>query len=104
MLGHGVMFAQMKAVGASNLLGGGVYCMSPDQWDGHQPARDRIYAAVKGTDGGKPIDNLVVLTGDIHSSWAADLTQDPNNPIPELGGCDPLPAAVHGRSNSSAPR
>lgn len=87
LLGQGVMFAQMKAVGAPNLLGGGVF-MSPDQWDGYQPARDRIYAAVKGTDGGKPIDNLVVLTGDIHSSWAADLTQDPNNPVPELGGYD----------------
>ena len=28
----------------------------------------------------------VILTGDIHSSWAADLTQDPNNPDPAAGG------------------
>ncbi len=30
--------------------------------------------------------NVVVLTGDIHSAWAADLTQDPNNPSVATGG------------------
>jgi alkaline phosphatase D len=34
------------------------------------------------------VNNCVVLTGDIHSSFAADLTQDPNNPLPALGGYD----------------
>lgn len=28
----------------------------------------------------------MVLTGDIHSAWAADLTQDPNNPNLATGG------------------
>jgi alkaline phosphatase D len=32
----------------------------------------------------------VILTGDIHSSWAADLTQDPNNPNVPGGGYDPV--------------
>ena len=40
--------------------------------------------------GAKPVNNVVVLTGDIHSAWAADLTQDPNNPEPSLGGYNPL--------------
>ena len=31
----------------------------------------------------------MVLTGDIHSSWAADLTQDPNNPDLASGGYNP---------------
>ena len=36
------------------------------------------------------MNNCVILTGDIHSSWAADLTQDPNNPDPSTGGYDPV--------------
>lgn len=88
LLGQGVMFAQLKALGLPNELGGGVF-LNPDQWDGYQPARNRLYAAVKGSDGGAPIGNLVVLTGDIHSSWASDLTQDPNNPDADRGGYDP---------------
>lgn len=88
LLGQGVMFAQLKALGLPNAQGGGVF-LNPDQWDGYQPARNRLYAAVKGSDGGAPIGNLVVLTGDIHSSWASDLTQDPNNPDAGLGGYEP---------------
>ncbi|MBN8488938.1 MAG: alkaline phosphatase D family protein [Burkholderiales bacterium] len=92
LLGQGVMFAQLKAVGASNAAGGGLF-LNPDQWDGYQPARDRLYSVIKGSDGGAPVGNLVVLTGDIHSSWAADLTQDPNNPNPAAGGYDPVTGA-----------
>lgn len=88
VLGQGVMFAQLKAVGAPNAAGGGVFINS-DQWDGYQPARDRVYDILKGGNGQPAVDNVVVLTGDIHSSWAADLTQDPNNPNPAAGGYDP---------------
>lgn len=88
LLGQGVMFSQLKSVGAPNAAGGGLF-LNPDQWDGYQPARDRLYAAVKGSDGGAPVNNLVVLTGDIHSSWAADLTPDPNNPDVASGGYNP---------------
>ena len=88
LLGQGVMMAQLKAVGLPNAQGAG-YFLNSDQWDGYLPARDRLYNAVKGSDGGPAIDNLVVLTGDIHSSWAADLTQDPNNPDTGSGGYNP---------------
>lgn len=84
-LGQGVMFAQLKAVGAPNAAGGGVF-LNSDQWDGYQPARDRIYSVLKGGAGQAPVANVVVLTGDIHTSWAADLTPDPNNPNPAAGG------------------
>ena len=43
---------------------------------------------LKGGAGQPAVDNVVVLTGDIHSSWAADLTQDPNNPNTASGGYD----------------
>ncbi len=87
IIGQGVMFAQVKAVGAPNALGGGAF-LNPDAWDGYQPSRDRLFDAFKGAHGKKPIDNVVVLTGDIHSSWAADLTPDPNNPVAAAGGYD----------------
>lgn len=87
LLGQGVMFAQLKLQGATNAAGGGVF-LNPDQWDGYQPARNRIYSAIQGADGGTPISNLVVLTGDIHSAFAAELTPDPNNPDTSAGGYD----------------
>jgi alkaline phosphatase D len=85
MLGQGVMFAQVKVQAGANAAGGGVYFNS-DAWDGYQPARDRIYDVLKGTGEQTPVNNVVVLTGDIHSSWAADLTQDPNNGNVATGG------------------
>jgi alkaline phosphatase D len=87
-IGQGVMFAQLKAVAAPLAAGGGVF-LNADQWDGYQPARDRIYAVLKGDATNTPVSNCVVLTGDIHSSWAADLSQDPNNPVVASGGYNP---------------
>jgi alkaline phosphatase D len=94
LIGQGVMFAQLKAVGAPNAVQFGGVFLNPDQWDGYQPARDRIYDILKG-DGVNipPICNCVFLTGDIHSSWAADLSQDPNNPVVQAGGYDPATGA-----------
>jgi alkaline phosphatase D len=88
IIGQQVMMAQLKAVGAPNALGGGAF-LNPDQWDGYQPSRSRIFDALKGGYGKRTIDNVIVLTGDIHSSWAADLTPDPNNPVAAAGGYDP---------------
>lgn len=84
-IGQGVMFAQLKAQAAPLSAGGGLFFNS-DQWDGYQPARDRLYDVLKGDAQQPPVDNCVILTGDIHSSWAADLSQDPNNPDTASGG------------------
>lgn len=92
MLGQGVMFAQLKGVGAANAAGGGVF-LNSDQWDGYEPARNRIYDVLKGDATRAPVDDVVVLTGDIHSSWAADLTQDPNNLDLASGGYNPATGA-----------
>ncbi|WP_010531341.1 alkaline phosphatase D family protein [Lentibacillus jeotgali] len=45
---------------------------SMDAWDGYTPARQRItdFAA------NKKMDNLIVLTGDVHASWASNLMAD----------------------------
>jgi len=84
-IGQGVMFAHLKAQGAPLASGGGLF-FNTDQWDGYQPARDRVYDIIKGNANNPPVNNVVVLTGDIHSSWAADLTQDPNNSNVATGG------------------
>lgn len=40
-----------------------------DQWDGYPAERNRIYNYIMNNN----IENFVVLTGDIHTSWANDL-------------------------------
>lgn len=80
LLGQGVMFAQLKAPGANQATDPGLYYINGDQWDGYEPARNRLYAAIQGDAANAAVNNLVVLTGDIHSSWAADLHPNPYNP------------------------
>jgi alkaline phosphatase D len=87
-LGQGVMFAQLKAPGANQATDPGLYYINNDQWDGYEPARNRIYAALSGAGGQQKVDDVVVLTGDIHSSWAADLNPNPYNPVVAAGGYD----------------
>jgi alkaline phosphatase D len=80
LVGQQVMFGQLKVVGAPNALGTSLY-LNPDQWDGYAPARSRIHAALAGDATNTAINNVVILTGDIHTSWAMDITPDPNNPM-----------------------
>ena len=58
------------------LAGPGRNMFNVDAWDGYQVARDRLmqFLALHN------VPNAVVLTGDIHSSWAADLKADFANP------------------------
>ena len=58
--------------------------LNNDQWDGYEVSREKLLDAIRDND----IENVVVLTGDIHTSWAMDLTADPTNPdvyTPETG-------------------
>jgi alkaline phosphatase D len=62
------------------LAGPSLDVFNVDAWDGYQAARDRVTAFLSNNQ----IQNAVVLTGDIHSSWAADLKPDftkPDSPI-----------------------
>jgi alkaline phosphatase D len=45
----------------------------PDQWDGYALSRARVLGLLRD----EAIDNVVVLTGDAHSSWAFDLAENP---------------------------
>ena len=60
IIGNQVMFAPLVIFGNA---------LNEDQWDGYPAERNKIirYTAAN------QIDNLVVLTGDIHTSWANDV-------------------------------
>ncbi|WP_085505873.1 alkaline phosphatase D family protein [Thalassobacillus devorans] len=45
---------------------------SMDSWDGYTPARQRITDYASSID----MDNLIVLTGDVHANWASNLLAD----------------------------
>lgn len=64
VLGQQVMMAQLAA---------GAIGFNMDQWDGYPQNRNRLFDHLQHNG----IDNFVVLTGDIHSSWAMDLSPEP---------------------------
>lgn len=65
LLGQQVMFAPLSLPGATTA--------STDTWEGYRPSRQRVMNAIID----QKLSNVVVLTGDVHSSWAYDV---PNNP------------------------
>ncbi|MGC4087613.1 MAG: alkaline phosphatase D family protein [Polyangiaceae bacterium] len=71
LVGQQVMFGQFM-----NVFAPGACIFNPDQWDGYAAARARVLNLLKS----KPIDNVVILTGDIHSSWAMDICENPFDP------------------------
>ena len=75
VLGQQVMMGTYKNAPGLDANGGGDI-LNPDQWDGYRAARERVFRMIETTDPG----SVIVLTGDIHSSWAHDLARDPNNP------------------------
>jgi alkaline phosphatase D len=65
LLGQQLMFGQ--------LLGDDGVLLNTDQWDGYPASR----AAILDQLAAERIDNMVVLTGDIHTAWAMDIAPDP---------------------------
>jgi alkaline phosphatase D len=72
VLGQQVMMAQLSV--SNPALPPGVRLpLNPDQWDGYAGARERLLQFVQSNS----IDNVIVLTGDFHSSWANDVARNP---------------------------
>ena len=61
LLGQQVMFARMTPVGQK--------VRNADSWDGYQGPRERVLDLLDQ----QRIKDVVVLTGDVHSSWAMDV-------------------------------
>lgn len=64
VIGQQVMMAQLTFAGAA---------LNPDQWDGYPGSRARFLETIDACG----VDNVVVLTGDIHTSWANEVALDP---------------------------
>ena len=78
---------------APGLVRSGGNALNPDSWDGYTADRNRFLDHVRDQD----IDNLVVLTGDVHSSWAMELTRNPADiPYAPLGVEFVAPAVTSG--------
>ena len=65
ILGQQVMFAATSPPGSP--------AGNADAWDGYRPARDRLVDYLEAN----AMKNAVILTGDVHSSWAYDIPRDP---------------------------
>lgn len=70
LLGQQVMLGQLFLENGAKLANG-------DQWHGYPESRTRFLTFLR--DSG--VKDVVVLTGDIHSSWAHDIVFNPNDPV-----------------------
>lgn len=79
--------AQWKVVGQQVIFSPFPIFSNDDQWDGYPASRARILEAIRhGGVEGAAIQDVVFLTGDIHTSWAMEVIEDPE--------ADLLPAAT----------
>lgn len=73
---------------------------SMDSWDGYPAARDRLIDVVKSKD----LNNLVVLTGDVHASWASNLKTDFNDPNSKTFGVEFVGTSISSGGNGADKR
>jgi len=74
VLGQQVFFSQVE------LTAGPGRGFNPDAWDGYTANRDRIVDGIVDS----PVRNALILTGDVHSHWAADVRERPDDPSARL--------------------
>ena len=63
LIGNQVMISPLRFLGTP---------LNQDQWDGYPAERTKVLRHIENGN----IDNVVFLTGDIHSSWANDVPRD----------------------------
>jgi alkaline phosphatase D len=72
------IIGQQVMVGNLNPFG---LVVNDDQWDGYAVERKQLYDIILNNN----IQNIVVLTGDIHTAWAMDLPYNQKNYNPNTG-------------------
>ena len=72
ILAQQVMFAPLRIAGVP---------FNNDQWDGYEFERSRLLEFTENNG----IDNMIVLTGDIHTSWANDIPTALYEPLAQSG-------------------
>jgi alkaline phosphatase D len=66
LIGNQVIFSPVRDPRDNAIL-------ATDMWDGYQASRSRVFAHIETN----AIDNIVFLTGDIHTSWAFEVAPTP---------------------------
>ena len=84
VIANQVMMAQMAVVA------NGVRTFSLDQWNGYAAARARL---MKFLADARP-SNPIVITGDIHTNWVADLKLDFDDPTSPVVGTELVGTSV----------
>ncbi|MCG8393859.1 MAG: alkaline phosphatase D family protein [Pseudomonadales bacterium] len=85
-IGQQVMFAQLNIAELPSLsedqaqLRGNLSAINMDQWDGYAADRLKILNHIDDNN----IDNVVILTGDIHTSWANEIYRNPGSLLGDL--------------------
>ena len=85
-IGQQVMFAQLNIAEIPSLserhaqLRGNLSAINMDQWDGYAADRLKILNHIDDNN----IDNVVILTGDIHTSWASEIYRNPGTLLGDL--------------------
>ncbi len=75
LLGQQVIFAPLQLLGQPSAVASGTI-INADAWDGYRASRQRVLDIIEG----QQLSNVVILTGDVHSSWAIDIPRDPYDP------------------------
>lgn len=94
VLGQQIMLGQLQLAELPNLGAQGAAALSSvlafnmDQWDGYAAERLRLLNHVEDND----INNLLVLTGDIHTSWANEIYKNPATLLGDVLNPTPLAA------------
>lgn len=89
VLAQQVMMAQFDFF-SDRIAGPGAQGYNPDQWDGYVAARNRLFEFLRQR---RP-SNPVVITGDIHSSWAHDLKANFDDPGSETLGTEFITTSI----------
>jgi alkaline phosphatase D len=94
VLGQQVFFAQV------DFTPGPGRGFNPDAWDGYPGSRDRVvdsWTASKAR-------NLLVLTGDVHAHWAADIKQRFDDPAAPVVGSELVATSITSGGDGSETR
>ncbi|MGQ0718922.1 MAG: alkaline phosphatase D family protein [Pseudonocardiales bacterium] len=94
VLGQQVFFSQL------DLTPGPARGFNPDAWDGYAGNRDRIVAGLRNS----PVRNAVVLTGDVHSHWAAEVRERVDDPASAAVGTELVTSSITSGGDGSETR
>lgn len=98
LIGQQVMMAQLQLRGALEAERERAVLVNLDQWDGFAAQRARLLTALQA----RGAEGVVVLAGDLHTSWASELSLNPSDPTlyhpnaEEVGGPLDLTGLPHG--------